>query len=345
MPTLVALIALGVLVLVHELAHLVAARAVGARAVVFSLGFGLPLYGFRAAGQRWVLGAIPWGAWLRLEGENPYQASPDVHETTFSELSPARRALVFLAGPAGSLLLGFLLLSGLHAVGTHVPVPMTVGVVAQGSEAARAMLRPGDVIETVDGTAVHGWEALIRALGARAGQPVTLGIRRGTAPIQLVVQPSRDARGRGHLGIAQQYAFAREPFPSAFTAGFHHSLQLLRQTAAWAAELLRGPDGTGRPGGAAILLRRLASIESLDGVTRALAAASLALGFVYLLPLPALDGGRLLLTAWERFRGRPLDARMQTALQLVSLLLAVAAVGWVAVNEVRQALAAARGLG
>jgi regulator of sigma E protease len=109
--------------------------------------------------------------------------------------------------------------------------------------------------------------------------------------------------------------------------------------------VFRGPDGSGQPGAAALLLRRLAALESLDGATRALAAASIALGFLYLLPLPALDGGRLLLTLLEKLRGHPLGARLQTTLQLLSLLLAVAVVGWLALNEVRQALAAARGLG
>lgn len=343
MPTLVALIALGVLVLVHEFAHLLAARAVGARAVVFSVGLGLPLYSFRALGQRWVLGAIPWGAWLRLEGENPYQPVSGVEEVTFAELSPARRALVFLAGPLASLLLGFLLLTGLHVGGTHVAVPMTVGVVEAGSEASRAALRPGDVLETVDGVPVRGWRTLTRALAEHAGQQVRLGFRRGEAHLERTVQPTRDARGRGHIGVAQAYAFTKEPLPHAFRTALRHALQLVRQTAAWSVDLFRGTDGPGQPGAAAQLLRRLASLESLDGVTRALAAGSIALGLLYLLPLPALDGGRLLLTAWESFRKRPLDVRVQTALQLVSLLLAVLAVGWVAFNELRQALAVAGG--
>jgi Zn-dependent protease len=120
-----------------------------------------------------------------------------------------------------------------------------------------------------------------------------------------------------------------------------HGGQVVRQTVAWGAGLFRGPDGSGQQG-ATFLLRRVAAIESLDGALRALAVASIALGLLYLLPLPALDGGRLLLTGWESLRGRPLDARVQTALQLLSLLVAVLAVGWVALNELRQALAAAR---
>jgi regulator of sigma E protease len=342
MPTLVALIALGALVLVHELGHLVAARAVGARAVVFSIGLSLPLYGFRALGQRWVLGAIPWGGWLRLEGENPYQApAPGVPEVTFSELSPARRAFVFLAGPAASLVLGLLLLIALHVGGTHVPVPMTVGAVELGSEAARAALRPGDVILAVDGTPVQRWGALTRVLGARVGQPTTLRIRRGETSLEVVVQPTSAGHGRGHIGVVEQYVFSREPPTRAVAVALRHAAQLIRQSAAWAAGLFHPPEDTGQPGAAALLLRRLASVESLDGLLRALAAASLALGLLYLLPLPALDGGRLLLTLWERLRGHPLDARLQTTLQLLSLLLAVLLVGWASVNEVRLALAAA----
>jgi regulator of sigma E protease len=336
MPTLVALLALGGLVLVHELGHLLAARVVGARAAVFSIGLGPPLYGFRTLGQRWVLGAIPWGAWLRLEGENPYQPAPGAEEVPFAELSPARRAWVFLGGPAASLLLGFALLTALHALGTHLPVPMTVGVVEPASEAARAGLRPGDRIESVQGLPVQRWAGLVQALRAQAGEPVTLTIRRGESVLQLVVQPSSG----GHLGMGQQYAFGHEPFPQAAKAACLHATQLVRETLAWGVSFFRSPEASGSPGGAAMLLRRLAAINSLDGIVRALAAASIALGLLYLLPLPSLDGGRLLLTAWERLRGRPLDVRVQTALQFLSLLAAVLAVGWVAFHELRQALLA-----
>jgi len=339
LPTLVALLALGALVFVHELAHLVIARAVGARAVVFSIGLGPPLLAFRVGGQRWVLGAIPWGGWLQLEGENPFRDGPVSGGRPFAALGTARRALVFLAGPAASLLLGLLLLTALHAGGTYAPVAMTVGTVESGSEAARAGLRPADRIVSVEGEPVRRWGALVRALAARAGQPTRLVARRADTEVQLVVQPSVDARGRGRIGIDEQYAFAREPLGDAVGTALRHAGQLLRQTGVWAAGLVHAPDGMG---GAALLLRRVTAIRSVDGAVRALAAASLALGLLYLLPLPSLDGGRLLLALWERRRGRPLDARVQTALQLLSLVLAVLLVGWLVVEEVRSVVEAAR---
>lgn len=339
MPTLVALLALGALVLVHELAHLVAARAVGARAAVFSIGLGPPLVAFRALGQSWALGAIPWGGWLQLEGEDPFRDSTSEGGRPFAALGTARRALVLLAGPAASLLLGLLLLTGLHAHGTYAPVPLTVGTVESGSEAARAGLRPADRIVALDGEPVRRWGALVRALADHAGRPTRLAVRRGDAELVVVVQPSVDAQRRGRIGIDEQYAFVREPVGDAVGTALRHAAQLLRQTASWAGALVHAPDGMG---GAALLFRRVTAIRTWDSAARALAAASLALGLLYLVPLPSLDGGRLLLAVWERLRGHPLDARVRTALQLLSLLLAVLVVGWVAAAELRSVLEATR---
>src|SRR5262249_61301194 len=82
---------------------------------------------------------------------------------------------------------------------------------------------------------------------------------------------------------------------------------------------------------------------SVDALVRPLAALSLALGLFFLLPLPALDGGRMLLTLWEAAMGRPVDGRVQTLLQTVSLLAGVAAVAWLAYGEVRQVLSVTLG--
>ena len=108
MRALLALLALGVLLTAHELAHLLAARVFGTRAIVFSFGIGPPLFDFRALGQRWALGAIPFGGWLRLEGENPHDAMR-ASGVPFAALSVGRRLAIFAAGPLGSWALAVLL--------------------------------------------------------------------------------------------------------------------------------------------------------------------------------------------------------------------------------------------
>src|SRR6516162_662334 len=159
MRALLALLALGVLLTAHELAHLLAARIFGTRAVVFSFGIGPPLFSFRALGQHWALGAIPFGGWLRLEGENPHDA--------------ARASGVPFAA------LSVLLLAALFAAGTHHPVGMTIGGVEPGSLAAQAGFRPGDRIVSVDGDPVHGWSELVDALSHAPEGSASVTVARG----------------------------------------------------------------------------------------------------------------------------------------------------------------------
>jgi len=340
MRALLALLALGGLVLLHELAHLVAARLFGTRAVLFSFGFGPRLLTFRALGQRWGVGALPFGGWLRLEGENPHDmARPS--GVPFAALSPGARLAVFAAGPLGSWGVAVLLMAGLYTAGTHRPVPMTVGLVQPASEAARARLRPGDRILEVDGHPVGRWTALAKALGTRVGETATLRLERAGAVFEVQVRPEAAAGGRGRIGVGELYAFERLPPGTALRAAVDHSGLLFERLMEELAQVLAQPwtgAGQGHTVGALVWRSARQAGTSLDALVRALAALSVALALFFLLPLPALDGGRMLLTLWEAFRRKPLDARVQTSLQLLSLVAAVTAVGWLALGEVRQVL-------
>src|SRR5262249_47895436 len=179
MRALLALLALGGLVLVHELAHLAAARVFGTRAVVFSFGIGPPLFGFRALGQRWALGAIPFGGWLRLEGENPHDATR-ASGVPFAALSVGRRMAVFAAGPLGRWALAAPLLAPLLAPGTHPPAGTPLGAVEPGAIAARAGLRPGDRVVSVDGEPVNTWSAFVQALSRTSEGSASVTVERGT---------------------------------------------------------------------------------------------------------------------------------------------------------------------
>ena len=345
MRALLALLALGVLLTAHELVHLLAARVFGTRAVVFSFGIGPPLFGFRALGQRWALGAIPFGGWLRLEGENPHDATR-ASGVPFAALSVRRRLAVFAAGPLGSWGVAVLLLTGLFAAGTHHPVGMVVGGVEPGSPGAQAGVRPGDHIVSVDGDEVHRWSELVEALTHASDGSSSVTVARGEGTVTLVVTPELDADGRARIGLRQLYAFERLPPARALWRAVLHTGVVLQRILREAGALLAQPwGGTARnhTAGALVWSAAEAAGTSADSLVRALAALSLALGLFFLLPLPALDGGRMLLTLWEAATGRPVDGRVQTLLQTVSLLAGVAAVAWLAYGEVRQVLSVTLG--
>jgi regulator of sigma E protease len=345
MRALLALLALGVLLTAHELAHLLAARVFGTRAIVFSFGIGPPLFDFRALGQRWALGAIPFGGWLRLEGENPHDAMR-TSGVPFAALSVGRRLAIFAAGPLGSWAVAVLLLAGLFAAGTHFPGGMVVGAVDPGSLAARAGFRPGDRILSVDGAPVRHWSGLVEALGDAPPAGAVVGVARGEDTVHLQVRPELDADGRARIGIRQLYHFERLPPGQALWQAVRHTGVVLERILHQTGELLAQPWGgraRAHTAGALVWGAAEAAGASLDALVRTLAALSLALGLFYLLPLPALDGGRMLLTLWEGLAGRPVDARVQTLLQTLSLLAGISAVAWLAYGEVRQVLSVTLG--
>lgn len=136
------LLALGGLLTLHELGHLVAARLLGVRVPRFVFGFGPPLVSFRLWGTQYVLAAVPLGATAHMQGMNPHRA--DVDEAAgFAARGPLLRILIILAGPLANYALALGVLFALYTSGTHVVVPLTVGTVQPGSEAARAQLLPG----------------------------------------------------------------------------------------------------------------------------------------------------------------------------------------------------------
>jgi len=340
MRALLALLALGVFLTAHELAHLVAARAFGTRAVVFSFGIGPPLFGFRALGQRWAVGALPFGGWLRLEGENPHDPGR-ASGIPFAALSSWRKLAIFAAGPVGSWLVAVLLLTGLFVAGTHQPAGPVVGGVEPASAAVRAGFRPGDRILSVSGVPIARWSDVVVELTRAAGTWTPVQLQRGAEIVEVQIRPELDAEGRPRIGLRQLYVFERLPPRAALRRAVSHTAVVVQQLLSAAGRVLAQPwGGTARNSTAGALVWGAAEAAgaSADALVRALAALSLALSLFFLLPLPALDGGRILFTLWEAARGRPVDARVQTLLQMLSLLAGVVAVAWLAYGEVRQVL-------
>ena len=162
MYALLALLALGLLLAVHELGHLVAARLLGMRVPRFTFGFGPPLLSFRLAGTEFVVASVPFGASVNIHGTNPHAPGLEPEDaTSYATRSPWKRMAVVLAGPLANYALALGVLFALYTSGTHVVVPLTVGTVQPGSAAARAQLLPGDRIVSADGQALRSWSEFV----------------------------------------------------------------------------------------------------------------------------------------------------------------------------------------
>ena len=160
--TLVAfIVALGVLIVVHEYGHYLAARLCNVKVLRFSVGFGRPLATWRSGRDRteWVVAAVPFGGYVKMLDEREAPVPAQEQARAFNRQSVGRRLLIVIAGPAFTFLFAIGVYAGLYMVG----LPEARPIVAEPPPATLARgagFRAGDVVRQVDGQAITTWQEL-----------------------------------------------------------------------------------------------------------------------------------------------------------------------------------------
>ncbi|HSI27746.1 MAG TPA: RIP metalloprotease RseP [Methylophilus sp.] len=167
MSALAFIVAIGVLVTIHEFGHYLAARSCGVRVLKFSIGFGKPIFQYQRTPQstQWVLSWIPLGGYVKmLDSRDTESLTSTEHPATtadwaraFDRQKVAAKMWIVFAGPLANLLLAFVCYWGLIAQG-EVGLKPYIGPVESGSLAAQAKLRSGDLVVSLDGKPVGTWQ-------------------------------------------------------------------------------------------------------------------------------------------------------------------------------------------
>ena len=158
-------IAVGLLVTVHEFGHFWVARRLGFKVLRFSVGFGKPLWKYvHPEGHEYWISPLPLGGYVKLLDEREGPVAPHELARSFTRRPPWQRIVVLLAGPAFNILFAVLLLWGMLWVNGVTEVRPLVGEVAAGSVAAAAGLRSGDEIRAINGSAVTGQRDVVFGL-------------------------------------------------------------------------------------------------------------------------------------------------------------------------------------
>jgi len=172
-------LALAVLIAVHEFGHFWVARKVGVRVLRFSLGFGRPLYRreFGTDRTEFVVAAVPLGGYVKMLDEREGEVEPQEAHRAFNRQSLWARTAVVLAGPAANFLFAILAYAAVNMVGVDGLSPV-VGRVEPGSISAQAGFRSGDRLESIDGRTVRSWDEHALYLFNRAldGRPVSVRV-------------------------------------------------------------------------------------------------------------------------------------------------------------------------
>jgi regulator of sigma E protease len=306
---------LGGLILIHELGHLIAALL--GKVKVKEIGLGLPPRICRITSIRntdVTLNWIPLGGFVRLKGE--FDAS-----TPDSLLSqPARtRLAIFLAGPLCNMVIGYLLLTLTFIIG--FPDRVRITSVSNPSPAYSAGLRPGDIIVKANDAPITENTRLGDVVNASLGQPVIMDILRGEKTITTIITPRMTwPEGQGPAGFTSTMEIVRYPLFGAMQRAGEKMLFQIREFALLPVRLLQGRVEPEQVRFASPLGLKQMSDQVVENalvwdapfpLLNWTAVLSIALGLTNLLPLPALDGGRILFVLIEAIRGKAIDIKLE----------------------------------
>lgn len=193
LQTLVTVIlVLGIMILVHEFGHYAAAKLLGVRVEVFSIGFGKRLIGFRRGDTDYRIAAIPLGGYVKMSGENPMdKRSGDKAE--FMSHPRWHRFIIAIAGPAMNIVFAIALLTGVFMVRYERPAyldgPAVIGSVEKGGPAEQAGLQSGDVIVRAADKQNPTWDDLRFVFFLSPKHPINLAVQRGDQILEKTITP------------------------------------------------------------------------------------------------------------------------------------------------------------
>lgn len=337
MQTLVAfIITIGIVVLIHEFGHFIVAKWSGMRVEEFAVGFGPKLASRQVGETVYSIRAFPLGGFCRFSGENVYEEkrnkktsegdsvdvdggkdrrtiSESVDESRLFYAKPVwQRALVASAGPIMNFVLAAMLYTVVFAgagVAVGVQSGTTIGEVVPGAPAADAGLRPGDQVLEVNGKAVRAWEDMAKEINANANVPISMKVKRGGELIELTVTPKSERKGGpGLIGIVASTQTERVGPLEAARLGLLQTWHATVATLQAVLQMITG-QAAGQLAGPVQIAKISGQAASFGWVSflSFMAILSINLGILNLLPLPALDGGRLLFLGVEAVRRRPIN--------------------------------------
>lgn len=301
-------VAFGALIFFHEFGHFLFARL--NKIEVEEFGFGYPprmVKLFKAGGTEFTLNWIPFGGFCRMKGEAGETAEPG----SFAAAKPGSRLVTLLGGPVINLLLGLLIIAFLFSrTGAPDFSKVAVAGIEPGSPAAASDLAIGDIIYELNHTQITSMEALSAEISRNLGQEIEIILQRDGKQITTTVIPRKEyPENQGPLGITIMNPVYDINFiqalPLAFTTTIDQGVQLIMLP----VKLISGQIA---PSDARMISVKgiydiYAQVQTIDKAEAQvnpemaglntlwfLAIISIALGFTNLLPIPALDGGRIL---------------------------------------------------
>jgi len=334
--TLLAVLAVGVLIIFHEAGHFLAARWSGMSVARFSIGFGPAIARFERGGTIYQIGILPLGGFVQIDGMNPHDGTEADAEGSYQSKPFHQKFATILAGPFANYLLAFfLVVAALMAFRfTYLP-PVRILDVQAESPAAKGGLEADDLVLGVGGDPFETVDDFIEAIRTSSGAAIPFDVQRGDSRIVVSVTPE-EVPGGYRVGVYHA-GDTREPLPG---LGFGEALtQSGRAMWLWSEGFVVGlaslVDFRQLQGPLGIVKNLSESVSrSGSGALPFIAQISVVLGIANLLPIPGLDGSRLLFLMVGAIRRKPIPPRLEATIHAVGVILLLLLLVAVSIKDV-----------
>lgn len=323
MYVFLAILLLGILIIAHEFGHFIAARLCGIDVVEFSMGMGpLLLKKKDRKGTQFSVRLLPIGGYCQFRGEDEVGDDP----RAFGRQKVWKRYVTVLSGPAMNFLIAVLVIVVyLSAMGIQTIVPKA----AQLEEnAMQAGMMIGDEIIAVNGDAVTDTNMIAEAIGASGGNPVEIAVRRGGQELTLIIEPFYDeAENRYRIGITFDQERQRISLLESVPFSISYNIESVKMIVDTLRNLIfkgEGADQVTGVVGTVYVIQDVTRQGGVDIYLNLLAMISVNLGVMNLLPIPGLDGSRLLFLAVEAVRRKPVKPEIEGAIHAAGFVLLMA---------------------
>lgn len=307
-----------ILVLVHEFGHFIAAKLCGVTVHEFAIGMGPAIFKKKHGETVYSLRCIPIGGYCAMEGEDEESES----EGAFSNKKPWQRILILASGALMNLLLGFILMCIIMFPSNSVGVPK-IETIVEDSAAEAAGLQPGDKIIKIDNADIQTYAELKFELSRYKGGSIDVGYMRNGEKYSTSLTPKQGDDGGYYIGFVPRV----EPlnFGGRLYHSWHYTVFYGKAILTSLFDLVTGSIGMENMSGPVGIVSEIgkSAKEGWDSLVNLASLITINLGLFNLLPLPALDGGRILFVIVELIIRRKIPADKEGMVHFIGFALLI----------------------
>lgn len=335
---LIALLVFGVIVLIHEFGHYIVAKKSGIKVEEFAIGMGPKLMSKQYGETVYSIRALPLGGFCKMLGED----AESEDNRAFTNKSVGTRMAVIGAGPFMNLLLAFIIILWFIISGGYATT--NVIQVYPDTPAEEADFKQGDKVLSIDGDKINIKQEISYILSETKDRPVEVVILRDGNKITKDIKPMLDSETKQWiLGLGFEAKKGTENILESITQSFWNVIFLVKLVIVGFFKIITGQIDKSQIAGPVGVIQMIGQsyevglktsiIMAIQNVMYLAALISANLGVMNLLPIPALDGGRLVFLIVEGLRGKPIDVEKEGFIHFVGFVLLMALMVFILYND------------